>query len=344
MTQPNTKPLPPGLHAILGDSAAGTFLSIYHARDRLLVDQDVLCCGPTPKRDDLRAWKEVRHEYWSTLVPDADSEHIHSPFNLDDNAERLRSAEHTTIWAATSLSEQLFIAHVVHLADLVGADPARISVVQFETLGSRGTRIQGMGELNEENMSAHPDPVPLSKDALVDYRAAWIALTSEIPTGFERFANERPNASPWVKQAMQLMTRRFPDKRTGLTHWDHKLLSMTRKHAPRALRIIAAAMTEEWDDGDLTGDSYLFGRLLRLGDERLPKPLLQLTGAKSNMRATEAVLTPFGEAVLDGQISNYPTNPIDDWAGGVKLSSADGVVWFHDGGRIVREIAGKPNS
>lgn len=344
MTQADAKPLPPGLHIILGDSAGGTFTRINRAGDRLLVDQDVLCCGPTPKCDDLRAWSRVRHEYWTTLVPDVDSEHVHSPFNLDDSAEQLRSAEHIYIWAATSLSEQLFIAHVVHLADVVGADPARISVIQFETLRSRGTRIQGMGELNEENMSAHPDPGPISKDTLGDYRAAWSALTSDDPMGFERFASERPDANPWLKNAMQLMMRRFPDKRTGLTHWDHKLLSMTRKHAPKALRIIAAAMTAEWDNGDLTGDLYLFGRLLRLGDERLPKPLLHFTGSKSNMRVAEVALTPFGEAVLDGQVSNYPTNPIDDWVGGVKLSSADGVLWFNDGGRIVRAIVVKPNS
>jgi hypothetical protein len=40
--------------------------------------------------------------------------------------------------------------------------------------------------------------------------------------------------------------------------------------------------------------------------------------------------------VLDGTASNYPTNPIDDWAGGVRLSSANGAVWFNDGERIVR--------
>jgi uncharacterized protein DUF1835 len=337
MTTTAAKPLPAGVHIILGDSAGGTFTRIHRARDRLLVDQDVLCCGPTPKCDDLRAWKEVRHEYWTTLVPGADREHVHSPFNLDDNAERLRSAEHICIWAATSLSEQLFIAHVIHLVDLVGADPARISVIQFETLRGRDARVLGMGELNEENMSAHPDPVPLSKDTLADYRAAWSALTSDDPAGFERFAGERPGANTWLKSAMQLMLRRFPDARTGLSYWDSVLLKYVREHGPRAARIIGQTMAGEWDDGDLTGDSYLFGRLLRLGDERLPKPLLHLTGSKSNMRTTELALTPFGEAVLDGQVSNYPTNPIDDWAGGVKLSSADGALWFSDGGRIVRD-------
>ena len=175
----------------------------------------------------------------------------------------------------------------------------------------------------------------MSNDALEDYRAAWRALTSEDPTGFERFAIERPGANTWLKNAMQLMLRRFPDARTGLSYWDSVLLKYVRSHGPRAARIIGYTMGENWDDGDLTGDGYLFGRLLRLGDERLTKPLVHLTGDKKSMRNTEITLTPFGESVLDGQVSNYPTNPIEDWAGGVKLSSSAGTVWFNDGGRIV---------
>ena len=335
MTPSDSKPLMPGRHIILGDSAAGTFLSAFHAREPLLIDQDVLCCGPTLKCDDLRAWDKLRHEYWSSLIPGEDSTHVRAPFNLLDNADSLRNAEQINVWAATSLSEQLFIANVVRLADFAGAEVGRIAVVQFETLRDRSGRIMGMGELNEEQMRDHPEPVSLSKDALDDYRAAWRALTSEDPTGFERFASERPSANTWLKNAMQLMLRRFPDVRTGLTHWDSVLLKFARSHGPRVARIIGFTMARTWDDGDLTGDSYLFGRLLRLGDERLPKPLVALTGDRTSMRNLDVALTAFGEEVLEGRASNYPANPIEDWAAGVKLSSKEGKLWFNDGGRIV---------
>ena len=32
----------------------------------------------------------------------------------------------------------------------------------------------------------------------------------------------------------------------------------------------------------------------------------------------------------------HPQNPIEDWVGGVKLSSASGQLWFNDGGKIVK--------
>jgi hypothetical protein len=337
VTTPDAKPLLPGLHIILGDSAAGTFTRVFGASGRLLIDQDVLNCGPTPRCDDPREWGRARSEYWTSLAPDSEQQHVHSPFNLDDNADKLRDAERIYVWAATSLSEQLFIAHVVRLADLVGADATRVSVLQFVTLPGRA-RILGMGELNEEDMSNHPEPLPLSPDALADYRAAWNALTADDPAALERFASERPAANVWLKNAVQLLLRRFPDARTGLPYWDSLLLQCVHDRGPNAARIIGQAMAVAWDDGDLTGDLYLFGRMLRLGDERLPKPLLALRGDRTSMRSLDVALTPFGETVRSGAASSYPTNPIVDSTGGVRLSSVEGKLWFNDGGRLVRSM------
>ena len=78
--------------------------------------------------------------------------------------------------------------------------------------------------------------------------------------------------------------------------------------------------------------------MLRLGDRQLPAPLLEVNGNGEHMRDVRVSLTPFGRDVLDGKASNHPTNPIDDWASGVRLSSAAGMLWFNDGGRVVPSI------
>jgi len=178
--------------------------------------------------------------------------------------------------------------------------------------------------------------VPISEASLRDYRAAWSALTSPDPTDLERFRETHPDASTWLRQAMQLMLRRFPDKRSGLSWWDSALLRHVHSGVRKAARVIGSAIGDAWDDGDLVGDLYLFARLLRLGDSRLPAPLVEITGDRKNMRATEVTLTPFGLDVLEGRRSNHPTNPIEDWVAGVKLSSAEGVLWFNDGGTLAR--------
>lgn len=331
------KPLAPGVHLISGDSAAGTFRAAFRVQDRLLVEQDVLSCGPTPRCDDLEKWSEQRREYWASLVPGLIDEHVPSPIALVKNVSRLRDAERIFIWAATGVSEQLFIAFVFHLIRLTGADAERVSLVRFETLPNRRARVTGMGELDPEQMGNSPEPLPASREDTRSYLAAWDALTAPDPVSMERFSETNPLANEWLKQAMQLMLRRFPDKQTGLPHWDFKLLENVRRNGPHAPRIIGYTMAENWNDGDLVGDWYLFGRLLRMGDERLPKPLLALSGDRQDMRSTTAVLTAFGESVLDGGELSYPTNPIEEWAAGIRLSSRDNLVWLREGERLIRQ-------
>jgi hypothetical protein len=54
------------------------------------------------------------------------------------------------------------------------------------------------------------------------------------------------------------------------------------------------------------------------------------------MRSTEIRITPFGLDVLEGRASNYPANPIDDYAAGARLSSRDDALWFTEDGRLLR--------
>lgn len=328
------KLLPPGLHLVLGDNAAGIFTRVFFARDRLLIDQDVLSCGPTPPCVDLGAWNQMRLDYWTSFVPGHLGEHVHSRFNLIDNAVRLKDAERVHIWAATGVSEQLFIAFVAQLMKLVGGDVEKLALMPIEKVD--GKRIVGLGELDEAQFRAHPEPEVLHVDVIQHYLNAWTALTSPDPNDLVKFARDHAEANVWLKLAMRLMTRRYPDKRTGLTYWDLQLLSRVEKFGPAVSHVIGYTMAETYEFGDLVGDWYLFGRVLKLGNKDLPQPLLELSGDQHSIRNTEAKLTKFGAEVLKGGASNYPTNPIDDWAAGVRLSSAEGRLWFNDGGRLVR--------
>jgi hypothetical protein len=328
------KLLPPGLHIVLGDVAGGIFTRVFFARDRLLIDQDVLSCGPTPRCTDLAAWTKLRHDFWTGFVPGNVHEHVHSRFNLADNAKRLADAERVHVWAGTGVSEQLFIAFVVHLVKLVGGDPERIALVQFEMSGRK--RVIGLSELDEGQFREAPEPRAMSVDETQVYLNAWDALTSPDPAVLASFAREHPEGNRWLKLAMQLMTRRFPDKRSGLTYWDHALLSRVKKRGPGVSQIIGFTMAETFEQGDLVGDWFLFGRMLRMASDVNPRPLITVSGDQLSIRSTEAEVTPFGEEVLKGAASNFPTNPIDDWAAGVKLSSTEGALWFNDGGRLVR--------
>lgn len=226
MTEPGfEKPVPPGVHVILGDSAGGTFRQVFHPGDRLVIDRDVLNCGPTRACATPGAWSEMRRAFWSGVAPGSGPEPEAADFGLSHGRESLRGAEQITIWAATGLSEQLFISHVLHRAEEWGVDTAKIRLVQFETLRNPTAHVLGTGELNEWNMSEHPNPTGMSIAALREYRAAWTALTSQDPALIERFEESHPSANKWLKRAMQLLLRRFPDRRSGLPWWDFVLLT-----------------------------------------------------------------------------------------------------------------------
>jgi hypothetical protein len=324
------------LNIILGDSAAGTFKGTFGNSIGLVVDPDVLSCGPTPRRDDLGAWKAMRLNFWQVLVPTVFDDREARPWDLLENIAELRDAKRITAWAATGVSEQLFLASVCNLLATCDVPLDRVELVQFEDLaGASRTRVIAMGVLNEEQMRNHPTAVPLSRDVLEHYLRAWDALTSPDPRDVELFAAKHPSANPWLKDAMRLMLRRFPERNTGLSHWDFRSLGNVHDHGPTAARVIGHTMTENWDDADPVGDWYLFGRLLRMGAESLPKPLLKFAGDLRDMRQTTVELTDFGRDVLEGRASNYPSNPIDDWAGGVRLSSSEQRLWFRDGDRLV---------
>jgi hypothetical protein len=99
---------------------------------------------------------------------------------------------------------------------------------------------------------------------------------------------------------------------------------------------VGETIGKHWGEHDPVGDLFLFARLMRLCGTDMRKPLLEPFGPGTNMRNTEVKLTPFGLEVLEGRASNYPTNPIEDWAAGVRLSSRDGNLWFNDNGTLVR--------
>jgi len=332
--------LPPGLHVILGDSAAGTFQRVFQLpRARLDIDRDVLSCGPTRACESLEAWEAMRSRFWMAPVscePPESVEELHPAFDIPGRARALRQAQRVTLWVGTGLSEQLSAMFTIQLGAAGIATPGKFWIVQFEKPLAGGHEPFGLGILNEQAMAEHPAPRPLSDPELHHYGELWKAVSSSDPGLIENFADAHPDASPWLRRASKLLLRRFPDKSSGLNYWDRALLAAVAADRRKAARVIGETMDKHWDQCDPVGDLFLFARLLGLGRPARPKPLIEIFGSGAQMRHTEVQLTPFGRDVLEGRASNYPANPVEDWAAGVKISSRDGALWFEDGGRLVR--------
>jgi hypothetical protein len=323
------------LHVVNGDWAAGSFLHTFGASDRLLIHRDVLSCGPLPRSMKVAAWQKARLDFWRAAL--AYLRHYDfepSPIDLLKNAERLRGPDVACVWAGTGNTDQLLISLVIHLVTVIGGDVSAIHVVQFENQPGSGQRVRGTGELSREQLLAHPEPRKLSPIELAAYRDAWLAVTAAEPAPVESFGARHPQAPWYLRDAVSKVLRRYPDRASGLDHWDQRLLQEVRAHGPTTSQVMTVIIDAMLEDGDLVGDLYTFSRLNRMSLS--PKPLVELTGNRQQIGRTEVVLSEFGAQVLGGQASSWPANPIDDWAGGVHLSSVNGNLWFSEGGRIVR--------
>lgn len=325
------------LHIVNGDMAAGTFLHAFGASDRLLINRDVLSCGPLPRSIKVAAWQKARLDFWrATLAHLRDFNFEPSPIDVLKNAERLRPPDVPCVWAATGNSDQLTISFVLHQVVAVGGDVNAVHVVQFEKYPQSEQRVRGTGELSPEQMRAHPEPRKLTPPEVAAYRDAWVAVTSNDPSAVESFAARHPEAPWYLIDAVHKVLRRYPDRASGLNYWDRRLLLDVRERGPKAAAVLAHIVEAMFADGDLVGDLYIASRMLGMSAKALPQPLLQFNGSRQQVGRGEITLTAFGEQVLNGAASAYPVNPIDDWAGGVHLSSAIGNLWFNDDGRIVR--------
>ena len=325
------------LNVVNGDMAAGTFLHAFGPGDRLLIQRDVLTCGPIARSPKISLWQKVRLHFWQRAFAHLRNFNFEpSPIDLLKHADRLRGPEHPCVWAATGNSDQFTISFVLHLVAVAGGDVSGVHVVLFEEHAETGVRVRGTGELTPEQLRAHPPPRKLTLLELAAYRDAWVALTAADPAEVVSFASRHPDAPWYLQEAIAKVLRRYPDRASGLNYWDRHLLESVQTHGPKVADVIAHTIEAMFEDGDLVGDLYTFSRLLGMTSSAMPHPLLNFSGSRQQIGRAEVTLTEFGAQVRSGAASSYPLNPLDDWAGGVHLSTAKGSVWFNDNGAIVR--------
>jgi hypothetical protein len=282
-------------------------------------------------------WRALREQYWSDVYDTSSYER--APIDLLDRASVLNNCDSIVLWIGTGLAEQLLQVWLVQFLGLLGIDIARLRVIQFHRVGQARAEVLGIGELNLDYLRAHPPEQVLGAEDIAELNAAWTAVASPEPGALLSFLARGVGHLPFLARNLRLLLARYPDYRMGLGIWDKLLLQYTLDHGPRAVRIVGSAMTHDFHYPDSVGDVYLFARLQRLADPRLPHPLVVLEGSGTAIRNTEARLTDVGHAVLRGEANAVQLNGIDDWVAGVHLESRTGRVWFNQEGALVeREI------
>ena len=319
-------------HVIQGLSAAKSFSQAMNPEPgELLVNDDVLSCGPLPPFRSIEEWVRLREEYWDSFGPSEEQR----PFNRDllANTQALRELDSIVVWAGVGAAEQLVLAWMVQLLKLIGSR-AKLHVVQFTRAGEDNEVVWGLGSLNPDELKNHPPAEPLSAETLLELERLWERVTSPNPAGFLAVLSDEMAHLPYGRASLRRLIHRYPDYRTGLGRWETELLQRTKEKGPRALRVVARVIERNFD-ADLVGDLFLVDRLYRLANPYLAHPLLALSGDTHDVRKCQVALTDAGEAVLAARANAVELNGIDDWILGVHLDSENGSVWYHKEGTLV---------
>jgi hypothetical protein len=322
------------VHIVCGDSAAGSLkLAQVCDPEAILVQHDVLSCGPLQPFASLEEWRRVRQHFWLQMCErevSCDGSH-----DLLDNAQKLRDAKGLVVWVGAGLSDQLLLPSTLRIAELAGAVQPALWTVEYTRVPGLRREVAGIGELAPHNFVEHPEPRLISEQGVAELRRIWTALSADDPGLLLEYLVERHVEFPVFRRSLRGMLARFPDLRTGLSDWDAELLRSSIKAGPDSSSIVAQTIISGRDWLDPVGDTFLFWRLRRLGDQKLARPPLLVRGELPPGRRFKVEVTSAAIEILAGRQNFVHLNGIDEWIAGVHLQSSLNRSWFRRGDELI---------
>ncbi|MDE1461208.1 DUF1835 domain-containing protein [Spartinivicinus poritis] len=327
------------MHITNGTSAAGVLKqALGISKSEFLVVNDVLSCGPLKAIISIDDWISYRQAYWNDVHKLCGIE----PFEMYEfdrdlyvGYEELKSSDRIDVWVGTALSDQIMLCFLTFLFERLGIDFSSVFIHQFSKVKGIKYEIHGLGMLNHEKVLSADSSYQLTDSSIKILTDCWHALVSPTPDLYIEFIQEDKKELPFLVRALKYLVYRYPDKQTGLSTWDESILRNTLKTGPQATKVIGFTLGYDMDGCDLTGDSYQFAIMKKLGNENLNQPLLSLNRQDGGMRETTVEMTEIGKQILNGERNAIELNGIDEWVCGVHLNSLDNKVWQRQNGVIL---------
>ena len=268
--------------------AAGSFLHAFGASERLLINRDVLSCGPLPRSIRTSMWQKVRLDFWrSTLAHLRDFNFEPSPIDLLKNANRLCDKDVPCVWAATGNSDQLTISFVLHQVVVCGGNVNDVHVVQFEKYPDSEQRVRGTGELSADQLRTHPEPRRLSA---VELACLSRRVGCGHGSGAARPSRVSPRAIPtrpgiFATPSSKFM-RRYPSLASGLNSLGPPSARGREDLWPESRRAFSRTPSKPCSRmATWSAISIMASRLLAMSNPALPSPLLNFSGSRQHVES-----------------------------------------------------------
>lgn len=317
------------LHVAPGRSSAGALRQALGqvAEQSVLELHDSLSFGPLPLVSSLERWAAWRERFWREIL---DPLGLHPEGSVLPDLGSVAGAEQIVMWVGHGLDDQLQFLWLCWALRELAVDRGRLSVVELRMPSRNNAPCPSAGMLIAEHLRRQPAPVQVPPERVSLLDRAWAAVTSPRPSALVELLGTLPIEST-LARALKQLARRYPQRASGVSAWDHALLGNTLRVGPGAARIVGHTLVAPGSELDKIGDAWLFWRLQHFATRRCP--LLALDGEPSNGRF-QVTLTDTGRRVLEGRDNAVTLSGIDEWVAGVHLDSSANRVWFAEGDRI----------
>src|SRR4051812_28827979 len=105
----------PQLHLFTGDAAAMTVgAALGLSADQVLIQHDVISCGPVRAFATREEWIDARDDFWQEVCGGPTFEEF--PKDLAVDAQEMARADRLTLWVGAGLSDRLLLPTVMKLA------------------------------------------------------------------------------------------------------------------------------------------------------------------------------------------------------------------------------------
>ena len=325
-------------HIVRGDNAASQLGNCFGIpRDRMLIDNDDLACGPLAPYDNAATWQAARESFWWELperseIDDYDSAPGEFPARLETKKDRLASADTIYLWLGPLLSEILQLGFVLTVFDRLRINPARLRLVDLSPVRSSLGAEPPIGCLGSKHLEQIGPWRGLNDCLRSSYQDIWRAVTDPGPGDLIGIGGDSAYPALFGRAAKAYMAR-YPSTASGLGFWEQRTLDKCMDSRQKVAMVVVNVIDDSMGLADWPNHSWLFHRLKQVGDPGLRHPLVQIHGKGEQMRETEVNLTDAGRAVLAGEVNAIALNGIEDRIGGVTLTNEN--HWLFDGNTLI---------
>ena len=289
---------------------------------KVLTWRDVLHEGPVPAGKTLDEMRPIRARFLAGASRQREHEILGHLEERDQTLARFAEFDEVVLWFEHDLYDQLQLIQILDWFSSQDPGATTLSLICTDRY---------LGLLTPDDLLLlYPKRRPIFPAQLKLAARAWAAFTATDPNSIVRLFNEDTSALPYLQGALQRHLEQFPSTRDGTARTERQILEIVEAGGLRVEAIFRADQDRE--ERIFMGDSVFNAYIRGLASVRVP--LVRIVQEEKPFWKTEVVITPEGEAVLQGEADHVHLNGIDRWLGGVHLHGEHVWRWDSDHGKL----------